>query len=378
MNNFPSDDTHITSIHTLYSQLKIYPQSSQYTVLSAFYLTSSTSRDCKIISIGTGTKCLPKCRLPIQGEAVHDSHAEILARRGAIRWLLEEILHYRVGGSQWIERQAGVYRFREGIHLHMYISTVPCGDASTRFLAASQDPEMASMKNSAAVSHDEGTAARGRNNYNLFNVLRTKPGRADSPPTLSLSCSDKIASWSWLGIQGAFGATFFTQGIYIRKIVIGEVLSSKDSELVEAVSGDCERALSGRLDGLLTTGKEPYSLHKPVIAFTPIPFVHSRLVVGLGTASTSSNDSLCWYAAPAPGPLLPSSFPVSHTEKEETAKTLLSYDNGSQNHSNSSSAGTVQVLINGYKRGVSPKHRTTLNNVKFLLVFISMIPHINT
>ncbi|KAJ3808753.1 adenosine deaminase/editase, partial [Lentinula aff. lateritia] len=321
------------------------------TVLSAFYLTSSTSSECKIISLGTGTKCLPKCRLPIRGEAVHDSHAEVVARRGAIKWILEEIIRERVQSSGWIERHADKYRFREGIQIYMYVSTVPCGDASTRFLAASQDPQMAFRKDSAVMAHIEGTTARGRDNYHLFNVLRTKPGRADSPPTLSLSCSDKIASWSWLGIQGAFGAKLSKGGIYIQKIIIGEVLPSRDVDLIKIVKEDCERALGGRLEG-------PYSLHKPIIAFTPVPFLHSRLVVGLGLTSTSSNESLCWHADSIP-PQNPPAPP-----RTLLSSTLLSPD--SEQFRDSPCNGTVQVLINGYKRGVSPKHRQKMQNNKFM------------
>ncbi|KAJ3750282.1 hypothetical protein DFH05DRAFT_1553497 [Lentinula detonsa] len=364
-----SDNSHISSIHALYFKLKVFPQPSQYTVLAAFYLTSNTRPDCNIISLGTGTKCLPECRLPSQGEAIHDSHAEILARRGAIRWLLEEILRERDQGSQWIECHEYMYRFREGIELNMYISTVPCGDASTRFLAAFQDLEMAFLKDSTVVTHSEGTAARGRDNYHLFNVLRTKPGRADSPPTLSLSCSDKIASWSWLGIQGAFGAKFFDRGIYIRKIIIGEVFSSKDKALIELVSADCERALGGRLEGGLPSDKGPYFLHKPAIWFTPIAFMHSRFVVGLGTTSTSSNESLCWYAdslPPSPQSparaLSPPSSSKSLSEKIET----LPHSNAFCTQSSPSHIGTAQVIINGYKRGVSPKHRQKLKDDKFL------------
>ncbi|KAJ4001013.1 adenosine deaminase/editase [Lentinula boryana] len=365
-----SSDSHVALIHALYFNLKVFPQPSQYTVLAAFYLTSSTRPDCNIISLGTGTKCLPECRLPSQGEAIHDSHAEILARRGAIRWLLEEILRERNQGSQWIECHEHMYRFREGIELDMYISTIPCGDASTRFLAAFQDLEMASLKDSTVVTHSEGTAARGRDNYHLFNVLRTKPGRADSPPTLSLSCSDKIASWSWLGIQGAFGAKFFDRGIYIRKIIIGEVLSLKDRALIELVSADCERALGGRLEGDSQSDKGPYFLHKPAIWFTPIAFMHSRFVVGLGTTSTSSNESLCWYAdslppsphSPARALSPPSSSSKSLSEKIETPP----HSNAFGTQSGPSHIGTAQVIINGYKRGVSPKHRQKLKDDKFL------------
>jgi tRNA-specific adenosine deaminase 1 len=115
-----------------------------------------------------------------------------------------------------------------------------------RFLAAHQDEEMAKLKESAVFeSLPEGVASRGRDNYALFGVLRTKPGRADSPPTLSMSCSDKIARWNVLGIQGALGSAFM-HPIYISKIIIGEVTEHLQGD----VRADCERALWGRLSNV--------------------------------------------------------------------------------------------------------------------------------
>lgn len=310
-----SSDAYITLIHALYVELKVYPQPPQYTVLAAFYLTTSDGIEpqqrCKIISLGTGTKCLPQCRLTLKGEALHDSHAEVLARRGAVRWFLEEILRERILGSHWIESYRSeqdsklYYRLKDSVHLEMYISTVPCGDASTRFLAAFQDPEMAALKDTPASTSMQPEATtlstfRGRNGYHLYNVLRTKPGRSDSPPTLSLSCSDKIASWAWLGILGALGAKFFGPGgVYVRKILIGEVYlaTTDDIDLRDAIKEDCERALGGRLEGLLpdaTVSGSDFAFHKPIIEFTSIPFIHSRFAIGVCAGSVSSND--CEYS----------------------------------------------------------------------------------
>jgi tRNA-specific adenosine deaminase 1 len=115
-----------------------------------------------------------------------------------------------------------------------------------RFLSAAQDEEMAALKDSAVYPPpDPNAAARGRDNYALWGVLRTKPGRADSPRTTSMSCSDKIAAWNYLGIQGALGSRFL-RPLYITSVVIGEVPPS----LQFAVREDCARALSGRLAGI--------------------------------------------------------------------------------------------------------------------------------
>jgi hypothetical protein len=119
------------------------------------------------------------------------------------------------------------------------------GDASTCTLASVQDPKMAALKNSSIWQPlASGTAARGRDNYALLGVLRTKPGRADSPPTRSMSCSDKIAMWSVVGIQGALGTNIFG-AVYISNLIIGGVSPNDQVSVMK----DCERAFWGRLEG---------------------------------------------------------------------------------------------------------------------------------
>ena len=140
---------HVSSILQIYSSLSFSPPASQYTVAASFFLTHSSLPACKVISIATGTKCLPTTRLPSRGEAVHDSHAEVLARRGAIHWFLEEIgrchrsstPNVTIDGtdsdvnlnnsyqSDWIcqsSRHDQYYELRDGVQIHLYVSTVPC------------------------------------------------------------------------------------------------------------------------------------------------------------------------------------------------------------------------------------------------------------
>ena len=115
-----------------------------------------------------------------------------------------------------------------------------------RMLASDQDKEMANLKDNAIFpSLDPSTASRGRDDYSRLGVLRTKPGRADSPPTLCISCSDKIAKWIVLGIQGAL-SFHFLHPLYISNIMIGEVPVGKQIMVRE----DCERAFWKRLDGI--------------------------------------------------------------------------------------------------------------------------------
>jgi hypothetical protein len=120
------------------------------------------------------------------------------------------------------------------------------GDASTRYLAFHQDEVTALLKDSKPFPDQPPDQPwRGRDNYHCFGVLRTKPGRADSPPTVSMSCSDKIASWNILGIQGALCAQMFLP-VYISSIIIGEV----EEKTRDVVKGDCLRALWERIPDL--------------------------------------------------------------------------------------------------------------------------------
>ena len=124
-------DTAVLKLLDLYSSFSFTPQHSQYTVLASFFLIRSGSNpDIKVISLGTGTKCLPANRLSPKGEIVNDSHAEVLARRSAVLWFMEEIQRIcSVGAyrSPWLDVcPNGRYALRDGVKLNLYISTVPC------------------------------------------------------------------------------------------------------------------------------------------------------------------------------------------------------------------------------------------------------------
>ena len=60
-------------------------------------------------------------------------------------------------------------------------------------------------------------------NYHTPGVLRTKPGRGD--PTISMSCSDKIAKWLVLGLQGALLSNLLNKPIYINGIITSRYLN---------------------------------------------------------------------------------------------------------------------------------------------------------
>ena len=68
-------------------------QNRRCKVLAAFVITSDRDvRDVRVLSIGTGSKILFSESTTWNGKVVHDSHAEIIARRALICLLYEHIL----------------------------------------------------------------------------------------------------------------------------------------------------------------------------------------------------------------------------------------------------------------------------------------------
>lgn len=124
-------DKAISNIFEIYSSLSFTPPHSQYTVLASFFLSHSQTHKVKVLSVATGTKCLPASKLSERGEVVHDSHAEVLARRSALRWFFDEIARCCVDSlshSEWILQNAeGRFALRDDVRLNLYVSSLPCG-----------------------------------------------------------------------------------------------------------------------------------------------------------------------------------------------------------------------------------------------------------
>lgn len=131
-----------------------------------------------------------------------------------------------------------------------------------------------SASNSSSLNSNskDFTTIRGRNSIEKLGRLRTKPGRADSSPSISHSCSDKLALWSTIGLQGSTLSRWLNP-IYIDGYVIGDeeiervwnfgqqifqnskvgqskggdaVVEEKRLEFRREIERDCERALVDR------------------------------------------------------------------------------------------------------------------------------------
>lgn len=99
----------------------------QYCILAGFVLELDDRLSC--VTLATGSKCLNESNMDRDGRMLHDSHAEVLARRGLRKWLYDEIIRCASPGyqSDWLDAvQEKPVRLRAGVKIHMYVSTLPC------------------------------------------------------------------------------------------------------------------------------------------------------------------------------------------------------------------------------------------------------------
>ncbi|CAI4454691.1 BAQ_1a_G0017950.mRNA.1.CDS.1 [Saccharomyces cerevisiae] len=183
----------------------------------------------EILSIATGVKALPDSELQrSEGKILHDCHAEILALRSANTVLLNRIQNYNPSsGDKFIQHNDEIparFNLKENWELALYISRLPCGDASMSFLNDNcKNDDFIKIEDSDEfqyVDRSVKTILRGRLNFNRRNVVRTKPGRYDSNITLSKSCSDKLLMKQRSSVLNCLNYELFEKPVFLKYIVI--------------------------------------------------------------------------------------------------------------------------------------------------------------
>jgi len=201
--------------------------------------------------------------------ALHDCHAEIVARRCLQEFLyceLEKIASGNAMGSIFESREDGKgYRLKEQHRFHLYISSAPCGDARVFC------PHEAESEEAASQDQHPLRRARGLLRSKIESGEGTIPTTsAEGPQTwdgilagqrlLTMSCSDKVCRWNVLGMQGAL-LSHFIEPVYLTSIVLGSLFHPVHMY----------RAVCGRLEPIIQGLPVPYILNRPSLGAVSSP-----------------------------------------------------------------------------------------------------------
>lgn len=225
------------------------PGAHEWTVLSGVVLKNADGL-LSLVALATGTKCLGEKELinntrEERGSRLSDSHAEILARRAFVRYLYDQIDLALSDSKSAIFARSDKSRIElsSDVSFHFFSSQTPCGDCSIFPKQEINDNDQPLVKirrldedingHVIAKSGYKDIYRTGAKcvkdekiqdprlpgiNYHIVGPLRTKPGRGD--PTSSLSCSDKMAKWLMLGLQGSF-LSLLISPIKLETMIIG-------------------------------------------------------------------------------------------------------------------------------------------------------------
>ena len=291
---------------------KCKPQENEWTCLAAIIVSTCSDKNLEILALATGNKCLGIRKMCPNGTVINDSHAEILVRRALKLLLWKELMNdlktsqsKHISSDNTTKRKLFCWKHMDsGMHVdpprfHLFVSELPCGDASivnsgkadyANKNRAFQRTGAKIIKLSQETSTTKVVQYKAENQEQRVGVIRTKSGRSDLRPcdrSMSMSCSDKILSWYFGGLQGSL-LSHFIKPIYLDSIIIGhhetndnrdeqkQIMSAKLQSLHRAIA---ERLVNVRQKTRISKSKKVKFIDEakvPSLHVTAINFEYSR------------------------------------------------------------------------------------------------------
>ena len=182
-----------------------------------------------IVALGAGSKSIGSPSLSTRGDKVHDCHAEVLARRGFLRFLYSQLELIKSGNAHmsiFVNRRNKLCTLQEGVSFHLYISKPPCGDAAVFGLHEFHSNRLNRGIARATPADGEGAVRIPEQDHTLREYT------SGGARLHKMCCSAKLARWNVTGVQGAL-LSLYIEPVYFDSITIGSQFN--DSHLERAV-----------------------------------------------------------------------------------------------------------------------------------------------
>lgn len=212
------------------------------------------------------------------------------------------------------------FAWRDDVTLHMYCSEAPCGDASMELTMAAQDdaspweipasladggdPLLSSPPPPPSSSSTPATTSPqqqqhpgplpGRSYFSRLGAVRLKPSRGDAPPTLSKSCSDKLALAQCTSLLNSLASLLVCPGnTYLESIILPASQRSPTGCRRAFSAGSGRMAAAREYSGQWRGG---YRFHEFRVDATNLEFAWSRRSVEAraGGRLAASNLAVAW------------------------------------------------------------------------------------